>query len=185
MEVILASKSPRRLQLLQCAGLAVEVMPSHIDETPLAGESVADMVMRLCRAKAQACPVSNRPIIAADTLVSLYGEALGQPEDLNHAKQMLQQLSGQRQSVLTAVCVRLGEQMISERVITHLTFRPLSDDEIDVYLMHNDVLDKAGAYAIQAGAASFITQVDGALDNVMGLPIQTTCQMLKQLENLE
>ncbi|MDQ6953660.1 MAG: Maf family protein [Mariprofundaceae bacterium] len=184
MEVILASKSPRRLQLLQCAGLAVEVMPSHIDETPLAGESVPDMVMRLCRAKAQACPVENRPIIAADTLVSLHDKALGQPEDLNHAKQMLQQLSGQRQSVLTAVCVRLGEQMISERVITHLTFRPLSDDEIDVYLMHNDVLDKAGAYAIQAGAASFITQVDGALDNVMGLPIQTTCQMLKKLENL-
>jgi len=183
MEVILASKSPRRLQLLQCAGFAVEVMPSHIDETPLVGESVSEMVMRLCRAKAQACAVNDLPIIAADTLVSLHGEALGQPENLAHAKVMLQKLSGQRQSVLTAVCVRLGSHIISEQVITHLTFRAISDDEIDVYLMHNDVLDKAGAYAIQAGAASFITQVNGALDNVMGLPVQTTCQMLKQLEN--
>jgi len=184
MEVILASKSPRRLQLLQCAGLAVEVMPSHIDETARVGESVPDMVMRLCQEKAKACPIQDRPIIAADTLVSLHGEPLGQPEDLAHAKVMLQKLSGQRQSVLTAVCVRLGKQLISERVITHVTFRPLSDAEIDIYLMHNDVLDKAGAYAIQAGAASFITQVDGALDNVMGLPVQTTCHILKKLENI-
>jgi len=184
MEIILASKSPRRLQLLQYAGFTVEVMPSHVDETPLLKEAVADMVMRLCRMKAQACPVDNRPVIAADTLVSLHGEALGQPEDLSHAKIMLQQLSGQQQSVLTAVCVRLGEHVISQTVTTQLQFRELTDAEIDVYLMHNDVLDKAGAYAIQAGAASFITRVDGALDNVMGLPVQTTCQMLKELENL-
>ncbi len=184
MEVILASKSPRRLQLLQCAGFAVEVIPSHIDETPLFGESVPEMVMRLCRAKAQACPIDNRPVIAADTLVSLHGKALGQPDNLAHAKSMLQRLSGQRQSVLTAVCVRLGHHMISQTVTTQLQFRELTEIEIDVYLMHNDVLDKAGAYAIQAGAASFITQVDGALDNVMGLPVQTTWQMLKELENL-
>jgi len=182
MQVILASKSPRRLHLLQCAGLAVEVMPSHIDETSLANESVPDMVMRLCQEKAWACPVQHRPIIAADTLVSLHGEALGQPKDMADAKVMLQKLSGQRQSVLTAVCVRLGEHIMHERVITHVTFRKLSDAEINIYLMHNEVLDKAGAYAIQAGAASFITQVDGALDNVMGLPVQTTCNLLKQLE---
>ncbi|MDQ6973726.1 MAG: Maf family protein [Mariprofundaceae bacterium] len=184
MEVILASKSPRRLQLLQCAGFAVEVMPSHIDETPLFGESVPEMVMRLCRIKAQACPIEYRPVIAADTLVSLQGEALGQPEDLSHAKAMLQQLSGQQQSVLTAVCVRLGQHMISRTVTTTLQFRGLSEAEIDVYLKHNDVLDKAGAYAIQAGAASFIIDVHGPLDNVMGLPIQTTCQMLEELERL-
>ncbi|MDQ6995728.1 MAG: Maf family protein [Mariprofundaceae bacterium] len=184
MEVILASKSPRRLQLLQCAGFAVEVMPSHIDETPLSGETVPDMVMRLCRIKAQACPIEHRPIIAADTLVSLHGEALGQPEDLAHAKAMLQQLSGQQQSVLTAVCVRLGEHIISRTVTTELQFRALTEAEIDRYLIHNDVLDKAGAYAIQAGAASFITHVHGALDNVMGLPIKTTCQMLEALERL-
>jgi len=182
MEVILASKSPRRLQLLQCAGLAVEVIPSHIDETPLSNESVPDMVMRLCQKKARACPVENRPIIAADTLVSLQGEALGQPNDLTHAKEMLQQLSGQRQSVLTAVCVRLGTHILTERVITHVQFRDISAVELDVYLAHNEVLDKAGAYAIQAGAASFITQVDGPLDNVIGLPVTQTLNMLKKLE---
>jgi len=182
MEVILASKSPRRLQLLQCAGLAVEVMPSHINETPLEHESVADMVMRLCQEKAIACPVEDRPIIAADTLVSLHGEALGQPDDLAHAKCMLQQLSGQQQSVLTAICVRLGKKILTERVITHVQFRHISDAELDIYLAHNDVLDKAGAYAIQAGAASFITQVDGPLDNVIGLPVSQTLEMLKKLE---
>lgn len=182
MEVILASKSPRRLQLLQCAGLTVEVMPSHIDETPLSNESVPDMVMRLCQEKARACPVEDRPIIAADTLVSLQGEALGQPNDLTHAKEMLQQLSGQKQSVLTAVCVRLGTHILTERVITHVQFRDISAVELDVYLAHNEVLDKAGAYAIQAGAASFITQVDGPLDNVIGLPVTQTLNMLKKLE---
>jgi len=182
MEVILASKSPRRLQLLQCAGLAVEVMPSHIDETALNNEDVPDMVMRLCQEKAKACPITNRPIIAADTLVSLHGEALGQPDNLAHAKQMLQQLSGQQQSVLTAVCVRLGDNILTERVITHVQFRDISDDELDVYLAHNDVLDKAGAYAIQAGAASFITRLDGPLDNVIGLPVTQTLKMLKKLE---
>jgi len=182
MEVILASKSPRRLQLLQCAGLAVEVMPSHIDESPLKHESVPDMVMRLCQEKAKACPVENRPIIAADTLVSLHGEPLGQPDDLTHAKLMLQRLSGQQQSVLTAVCVRLGFQILTERVITQVQFREISDAELDIYLAHNDVLDKAGAYAIQAGAASFITQVDGPLDNVIGLPVSQTLNMLKKLE---
>ncbi len=182
MEVILASKSPRRLQLLQCAGLAVEVMPSHIDETPFTDESVPDMVMRLCQEKAKACPVENRPIIAADTLVSLHDEPLGQPENIADAKRMLQKLSGQTQSVLTAVCVRLGKQILTQRVITSVQFRDITDAELDIYLAHNDVLDKAGAYAIQSGAASFITQVDGPLDNVIGLPVRQTLDMLKTLE---
>ena len=163
----------------------MEVMPSHIDESPLPHESVPDMVMRLCQEKARACPVTERPVIAADTLVSLHGQPLGQPENLIHAKQMLQQLSGQRQSVWTAVCVRLGEQLLTESVTTHVQFRDISDAEIDVYLAHNDVLDKAGAYAIQAGAASFITQVEGFLDNVMGLPVQQTLRMLRTLEKIK
>jgi len=184
MEVILASKSPRRLHLLQCAGLAVEVMPSHIDETALLHESVPAMVMRLCQSKALACPIENRPIIAADTLVSLCDKPLGQPENLAHAKSMLQQLSGQRQSVLTAVCVRLGKHLLTDSVITHVQFREISEREIDIYLAHNDVLDKAGAYAIQAGGASFITHVDGSLDNVMGLPVSHTLNMLNALEKM-
>ena len=182
MNIILASQSPRRLHLLESAGFIVEVMPSHIDETPLADESAHDMVMRLCQAKALACPIKNQAVVAADTLVSIHGQALGQPEDAAHAKRMLQQLSGQTHTVLTAVCVRLGQACLQERVCTDVSFRELSDAAIDAYVAHNEVLDKAGAYAIQGAAASFITRVDGALDNVIGLPVHTTTRMLKQLE---
>lgn len=183
MEVILASKSPRRLQLLQAAGLAVEVRPSHIDESALPGESVPEMVARLCREKAAACPVGNHPVIAADTLVSLHGEPLGQPADMAAAKAMLTRLSAQRHTVLTAVCVRLGERYLASRVETKVQFRELNEAELDIYLAHNEVLDKAGAYAIQAGAASFISAVDGLLDNVIGLPVQETLRLLKEIQS--
>jgi len=181
MEIILASKSPRRLQLLQAAGFAVEVRPSHVDETPLPGESVVDMVQRLCRIKAVACPVNDHPVIAADTLVALGDEALGQPVDMGDAKVMLQKLSGQAHHVYTAVCVRLGEKSLAGMAKTDVRFRVLEDREIDVYLEHNDVLDKAGAYAIQAGASSFIEAIEGPLDNVIGLPVGLTKELLMNL----
>ena len=148
MEVILASRSPRRLQLLQAAGLAVEVRPSHIDETPLPGESVEQTVIRLGQAKAHACQTMDVPVIAADTLVLLDEQPLGQPADLVVARQMLQRLSGREHQVLTGVCVRLGDSQAQEMVRTSVRFRPLSEAEIDIYLQHNEVLDKAGAYAV-------------------------------------
>jgi septum formation protein len=186
MEIILASRSPRRLTLLQSAGLAVEVRPSHIDETPLPGESVTDLVSRLSRNKALACEVSTTipasvPIIAADTLVAIGSHVLGQPRDLTHAKTMLQQLSGQAHQVITGVCVRLGDQLVQQNVVTRVRFRALSHAEIDTYLAHNDVLDKAGAYAVQAGAASFIESIQGPLDNVIGLPVQITLKMISDV----
>ncbi len=184
MEIILASRSPRRLLLLQSAGLAVEVCPSHIDESPLPHESVSQMVERLCQAKAMAYPAASdcrTPIIAADTLVCIHGQALGQPADLAHAKRMLQQLSGQEHEVFTAVCVRLGQHHLFQQVRTGVRFRKLDASEIDTYLNHNDILDKAGAYAIQAGAASFIEAIDGPLDNVIGLPVRTTLNMIEQI----
>lgn len=185
MEVILASRSPRRLFLLQAAGLAVEVRPSHIDETPLQGESVADTVKRLCREKAMACHEESAiPIIAADTLVAIDSEALGQPRDLAHAKQMLTKLSGREHQVMTAVCVRIGEKSISDCVQTRVRFRSISSAEVDTYLLHNEVLDKAGSYAIQGGAASFIEAIEGPLDNVIGLPVATTLHMIAQIKEL-
>ncbi len=182
MEVTLASKSPRRLQLLQAAGFAVEVRPSHVDEMPLPGEAVDAMVQRLCRTKAAACPVNDHPVIAADTLVALHGEALGQPEDMRAARVMLQKLSGQAHQVYTAVCVRLGDRMLDGMATTTVRFRDLDEREVDIYLAHNDVLDKAGAYAIQAGAASFIEEVAGPLDNVIGLPVGLTRELLLKLQ---
>jgi len=182
MEVVLASKSPRRLQLLQAAGFAVEVRPSHVDETPLAGESVVDMVQRLCRMKAEACQVVGHPVIAADTLVSLEGEALGQPVDMSEARKMIQLLSGREHQVFTAVCVRLGDNILDGMMETSVRFRDIDESELDIYLEHNEVLDKAGAYAIQAGAASFIRSIDGPMDNVIGLPVVLTKGLLMELK---
>jgi len=180
MEVILASRSPRRLMLLQSAGLAVEVRPSHIDETPLAGESVAEIVQRLCKGKALACE-STTPVIAADTLVAINGEPLGQAANLGEAKKMLLKLSGQTHHVYTGVCVRLGNTFLTDLVRTEVRFRVITGQEIDIYLAHNEVLDKAGSYAIQGGAASFIESIDGQLDNVIGLPVRQTMNMLTEI----
>jgi len=183
MKISLASRSPRRLTLLQSAGFAVEVRPSHIDETPLPEESVTDMVNRLSRNKALACDApADTPIIAADTLVAIGEHVLGQPCDLTHAKAMLQQLSGHQHQVITGVCVRLGDQLAQRNVVTRVRFRTLTNSEIDTYLAHNDVLDKAGAYAVQAGASSFIESIQGPLDNVIGLPVQITLQLLAEVE---
>lgn len=185
MQVILASRSPRRLHLLQAAGLAVEVRPSHIDESALTGESVADTVQRLCREKAKACSSpGDIPVIAADTLVAIRGKALGQPRDLADAKEMLIQLAGSEHQVLTAVCVRMGEKELCECVQTRVRFRSISSAEIDTYLQHNEILDKAGSYAIQGSAASFIEAVEGPLDNVIGLPVATTLHMIAQLKEM-
>ena len=182
MEVILASRSPRRLMLLQSAGLAVEVRPSHIDETPLPGETVAEIVARLGREKAMACECSpDIPVIAADTLVAIDGKPLGQPADLAEAKEMLLTLSGKTHHVLTGVTVRLGNRIQADLVQTRVVFRNLSAEEIDTYLAHNEVLDKAGSYAIQGGAASFIEAIEGPLDNVIGLPVRTTLNILAEI----
>jgi len=184
MKIILASRSPRRLHLLQSAGLHVEVCPSHIDETALPDESVQALVERLCQAKAMAYDKpGDTPIIAADTLVCVHAQALGQPDDLAHAKTMLQQLSGQEHEVFTGVCVRWHDRMLYRQVRTGVRFRRLDESEIDTYLLHNDILDKAGAYAIQAGAASFIEAIDGPLDNVIGLPVRTTLDMIANIKN--
>ncbi len=184
MDVILASQSPRRLFLLQAAGFVVEVRPSHIDETPLPCESALSSTQRLCQEKAKTCLVVDdlRPIVAADTLVAIGNEALGQPKDLLEAKQMIQKLSGRHHQVHTTVCVRLGDIYQVETVTTTVSFRKLREAEIDVYVQHNDILDKAGAYAIQGGASGFITGIEGSLDNVIGLPVATTRTLIESVQ---
>ncbi|MDX8384814.1 MAG: Maf family protein [Ghiorsea sp.] len=179
--LILASQSPRRLQLLQAAGYHVDVRPSHIDESPLTGETTQAMTMRLCQEKAKACVVDVDhpfPVVAADTLVAIHDEALGQPKDWDEAKSMIQKLSGHEHQVHTAVCVRIKDACLVEMVTTLVRFRQIADAEIDVYLQHNDIMDKAGSYAIQGGASSFITSIEGSLDNVIGLPVQQTKRLI-------
>jgi len=185
MKIILASQSPRRLFLLQAAGFSIDVRPSHIDESPKQGEDVQSMTSRLCMDKARACVLHNDelqvPVIAADTLVAIGDEVLGQPEDIQQAKQMIQKLSGKKHQVHTTVCVRLADDYVLKTVTTQVTFRTISDAEIDVYVQHNDILDKAGAYAIQGGASGFITSIQGSLDNVIGLPVQETIALLNEI----
>jgi len=185
MDMILASQSPRRLFLLEAAGFDVLVRPSTVDERPLVGESALDTTVRLCRAKAAACVVDDMsylPVIAADTLVALGDEALGQPVDLADAKRMICQLSGRRHQVHTTVCVRLGKCYRLQTVTTEVEFRSVSEQEAEVYVRHNDVLDKAGAYAIQGGAASFVCHVRGGLDNVIGLPVAQTLALIHEVK---
>jgi septum formation protein len=184
MDIILASQSPRRLFLLQAAGFNVDVRPSFIDETAHTGEDALATAERLCKLKAQACQAKSQDIvIAADTLVAIHGEALGQPQDLADAKEMIRKLSGHQHQVHTAVCVRLGDYYQTQTVTTDVWFRNISDTEIDVYVQYNDILDKAGAYAIQGGASGFITAIQGSLDNVIGLPVATTAALIGQVKD--
>ncbi|MDQ6958051.1 MAG: Maf family protein [Mariprofundaceae bacterium] len=181
MQVILASKSPRRLQLLQAAGLAVEVRPAHANEALLPGEDARTSVLRLAEVKAATIANPQYPVIAADTLVSLNDNPMGQPADMSEARKMLRSLAGSSHQVHTGVCVRFGNRLLIDCACTHVHFFDLQDEEIETYLDHNEVLDKAGAYEIQGGAASFVRSVDGPLDNVIGLPVRLTLSMLKQV----
>lgn len=181
MQVILASKSPRRRLLLQAAGLAVEVRPAHIDEMLFAGEDVAEAVQRLAIAKAAAIGACDIPVVAADTLVALDGRPIGQPSDLDAARDMLIALSDSMHHVYTGVCVTHRGHSLHRLMCSEVSFYPLSHAQIDTYLQHNEVLDKAGAYEIQGGAASFVHTVNGPLDNVIGLPVRLTLDMLAEV----
>ncbi len=189
MEVILASRSPRRRTLLQAAGLAVEVRPVHVDETLHPGETAREAVQRLARAKAEAFDTeafdamqatSETPVIAADTLVSVDDEPLGQPRSLDEARVMLNRLSGRTHQVFTGVCVRRGSRFAEGIACTDVRFVEITDAMLDAWLAHNEVMDKAGAYEIQGGGASFVRGVDGPLDNVIGLPVRLVFRLLEE-----
>ncbi|MDQ6962035.1 MAG: Maf family protein [Mariprofundaceae bacterium] len=181
MRILLASRSPRRLHLLQSAGFCVETAPQDLDESALEGELVQNLVLRLACAKAKAAGAYDVPVLGSDTLVAVDQHILGQPKDEADAFKMLRMLSGRRHQVLTGICVCYQGQSLQQHVSTWVTFRALSDDEISIYLQHNDYLDKAGAYAVQSGASRFITAVEGPMDNVIGLPVTEVQQLLEKV----
>lgn len=170
--LILASGSPRRRALLSAIGFEYTVCVSD------AGETVSglprDMVRTLALRKAQAVAPSFECgwILAADTLVALDDRALGKPEDAQDAKRMLQSLSGRAHDVFTGICLldaKSGKYDL--RVVgTRVRFRSLSEKEIDAYIATGEPMDKAGAYAIQGGAAGFVEGYDGSYENIVGLP---------------
>ncbi len=182
--LVLASRSPRRREILQQAGIPFVVRPVEVDETPLPGEAARPYVTRLAREKAMAAASAPGEIVlAADTTVVIDGEILAKPVDAADARRMLSMLSGQRHEVLTAICQRSSGRIIEDCAATSVWFAPLSPAEIDDYAANGEPMDKAGAYAIQGLASKFIPRIEGCYYNVMGLPVAMVYSHLKALGN--
>lgn len=168
--LILASASPRRRELLSSLGMDFTVIVPEIDETPMPGERPLAFAERLAEEKA--CAVqSDGIIVAADTIVVQAGSILGKPTDTAHAEKMLASLSGNTHEVITGVCVKSAGRTVVFSVATHVVFRPLDPAEITAYVATGDPMDKAGAYAIQGGAAHMVRRIEGSYTNVVGLPL--------------
>lgn len=181
--IYLASASPRRGELLRQIGIAHDVRPVAIDESPLPGEIPAHYALRLAQEKARALwrelsSAERRPVLAADTTVALADTILGKPADRTDAAAILSRLSGREHQVHTAVAV-LHEGGADSRVSTsHVAFRSLTAAEIDWYWDTGEPADKAGAYAVQGKAAIFIRHLSGSYSGVMGLPLYETWELL-------
>jgi septum formation protein len=186
MNLILASASPRRAEILQSAGIAFSVLSSAVDETPMPGEAPQDLVQRLALAKADlvaARAVGPAIVIAADTVVVLEGEILSKPRTSEDARQMLEKLSGRTHTVLTGVTlIRLPDVERREFMeATQVHFASISNEEILRYLASGEAFDKAGSYAIQGLAGRYIPRIDGCYFNVVGLPLARLCKELAEL----
>ena len=183
MNLILASQSPRRRELLGLFHRPFTVQAADIDETMDEDKSPFDEVARVSREKAAAISApEDAVVIAADTIVVCCGRVLGKPRSEAQARDMLHLLSGRDHQVMTGVTVRRGSRSISTTEVTDIHFRPLSDGEIDAYIATGEPMDKAGAYGIQGGAALFAEKMVGDYYNVMGLPVCKLWKMLRQLE---
>lgn len=193
-KIYLASRSPRRRELLRQIGVGHEVLllredarrGAEVDETPMAGEAPRDYALRVAIAKAQAGlqAVARRatgmikPVLAADTTIALDNTIIGKPEDAADAKRILHALSGRSHVVITAVAVAFADQLetrISESIVT---MAALSDAQIQRYIDSGESMDKAGAYAVQGRAAAFITRIEGSYSGIMGLPLAETVELL-------
>lgn len=180
MNLILASASPRRQELLKLFGVPFTVRVADIDETMAPNAAPFDEVARLSREKALAVPrEAGDIVVAADTIVVLEGRVLGKPRDMQEAKEMLRSLSGRDHQVMTGFTVLRGENAVTHTEVTDLHFRELSDPEIERYVASGEPMDKAGAYGIQGGAALFCTRMTGDYYNVMGLPVCRLGQVLR------
>ena len=181
--VILASASPRRRQLLLLVGIDHEVRPADVDESLLPGETPVAHAERLARAKAHAI-AEREPgavVIAADTIVVVDGDVLGKPRDAQDARAMLRRLSGRTHVVLTAVAVAREARTESAVESVAVTFRPLSDEEIDAYIATGEPMDKAGAYGIQGYGATIVERVDGDYFSVMGLGLRRLVELMERV----
>ena len=180
MSIILASKSPRRQELLSLMGLEFQVITADIDEMIDKSFPIEQEISRLSRQKAEAIDDNDNIIISADTVVVLGNTVMGKPRDAENARQMLNVLSGKTHRVITAVTVKNGDKIRTEVVITEIVFRELSKREIDSYVASGSPMDKAGAYGVQEKAAAFVKEIHGDYFSVVGLPVCTLAVMLRE-----
>ena len=185
MDIILASKSPRRRALLEQMGVRdFRIITPDIDEHMDRALPPAELVRQISLEKAQAVAAQADPntvVIAADTVVALDGAVLGKPADEEEAFRMLSLLSGNRHQVYTGLTVLRGEQVFSQWEETAVTVRPLTAEEIEAYIATGEPMDKAGAYGIQGYGSLLIEGISGDYYNVMGLPVCRLGQILGQL----
>lgn len=180
--LILASRSPRRAEILGQAGIPFIIRTAEVDETPRAHEKPEDYVRRVAEEKALAIDAPPDDIVvAADTTVVIDGDILGKPADAEDARHMLGLLSGRRHEVLTGIAIRRGNTLIRDWAATEVWFAPLTEREIGEYVASGEPMDKAGAYAIQGLASKFIEKIEGCYFNVVGLPIALLYRHLKTL----
>jgi len=179
--LILASASPRRLELLSRLGLTpAEVISADIDETPLKAEVPRDYARRMAREKAQAVPTDTGHVLAGDTVVALGRRILPKAEDEATARNCLKLMSGRRHRVLSAIALKSPDGKLHERISeTIVRFKPLSRAEIDAYIAGGEWHGKAGGYAIQGSAEGLIAWISGSHSGVVGLPLFETRALLK------
>ncbi len=180
-QLVLASASPRRKELLQQIGVPFTVAPVDLDETPLPEESSAAYVERLALAKARACYAQlqeKKKVLGSDTTVHLDGKILGKPETEAESVEMLMQLSGQWHQVLTAIALVDGEQSQTCVVTTDVEFVTLTPEQCRAYWQTGEPRDKAGSYGIQGLGAVFVRQIRGSYSAVVGLPLAETAALL-------
>lgn len=181
-KLVLASGSPRRRELLTRMGYSFTVLSPDVDEHVDAEPRQAVGILARRKALAAAEGLTEGIVLAADTLVAVDGEALGKPRDEAEARAMLMRLSGREHEVFTGVCIL---DVATGRIAVHVertgvVFRALDDAEIDRYVATGEPMDKAGAYAIQGGAAAFVVSYNGSYENVIGLPVNSVGLMLKK-----
>ena len=180
-DLILASNSPRRAELLDRLGLHFTIRPSHVEEDAIPGETPAEHAERLAREKAAAV-ASLHPtalVIGSDTIVVLDGEVLGKPRDEDEAVQMLTRLSGREHRVMTGVAVAHGDRILSGLETVRVVFRELSEAECREYAATGEPLDKAGAYGIQGYGSAIVDSIEGDYFAVMGLPVVRMLGLLR------
>ncbi|MFM8339792.1 MAG: Maf family protein [Fluviibacter sp.] len=195
-KIWLASKSPRRADLLTGMGVSFEVLQFtdgdgalyEVDESVMPGELPRDYVRRVALDKAlhavsyvRERGLDDRPLLSADTTVAIGNRILGKPADAAEAREMLQTLSDQTHEVLTAVIVVDGDQICQALSVSHVRFAPLSDETIEAYIATGEPFDKAGAYGIQGAAGKFVAEMQGSFTGIMGLPVDETVQLLESL----